>query len=194
MPWLADTEVGAASSFARTLLGAGTLTELRRRALSGVEELVPSDVLTWDRVELATAAVRHEAVPVDAEPPGAFAAIVGDTAAGHPLLSAHAARRRPALRMSDAVERRRLSRTELYGDLLHPSGVEYCITIGVRTEGREIVVAGLGRTEREFSDFRLVFDFKLAESEMHSGIAMWGRIAPERADPFTYAGHLVMFP
>lgn len=49
-------------------------------------------------------------------------------------------------------------------------------------------------TEREFSDFRLVFDFKLAESEMHSGIAMWGRIAPDRGDPFTYAGHLVMFP
>ena len=29
---------------------------------------------------------------------------------------------------------------------------------------------------------------------MHSGIAFWGRIAPERNDPFTYAGHLVMFP
>ena len=49
-------------------------------------------------------------------------------------------------------------------------------------------------TERSFSDFRLLFDFKLAESEMHSGIAMWGRIAPERGDPFTYGGHLVMFP
>jgi 6-phosphogluconolactonase len=49
-------------------------------------------------------------------------------------------------------------------------------------------------TERKFSDFRLTFDFKLAESEMHSGIAMWGRVAPERGDEFTYAGHLVMFP
>jgi hypothetical protein len=29
---------------------------------------------------------------------------------------------------------------------------------------------------------------------MHSGIAMWGRVAPENGDPFTYAGHLVMFP
>lgn len=49
-------------------------------------------------------------------------------------------------------------------------------------------------TERKFSDFRLVFDFMLAQSEMHSGIAMWGRIAPEKGDPYTYAGHLVMFP
>ena len=49
-------------------------------------------------------------------------------------------------------------------------------------------------TERRFSDFRLVFDFVLAQSEMHSGIAMWGRLAPERGDPHTYAGHLVMFP
>jgi hypothetical protein len=49
-------------------------------------------------------------------------------------------------------------------------------------------------TERSFSDFRLTFEFKLAESEVHSGIAMWGRIAPEQGDPYTYAGHLVMFP
>lgn len=49
-------------------------------------------------------------------------------------------------------------------------------------------------TERKFSDFRLTFEFKLAQSEMHSGIAMWGRIAPDKGDEFTYAGHLVMFP
>jgi hypothetical protein len=49
-------------------------------------------------------------------------------------------------------------------------------------------------TKRKFSDFRLVFEFKLARSEMHSGIAMWGRVAPEKGDPYTYAGHLVMFP
>jgi len=23
---------------------------------------------------------------------------------------------------------------------------------------------------------------------------MWGRVAPEKGDPYTYAGHLVMFP
>jgi DNA-binding CsgD family transcriptional regulator len=152
MPWLDDIDVGAAQGFARALRGARTATELQGRALPGLEELVPADVLTWDRVELATGAVRHEAVPADAEPLGAFAEIVGDTAAGHPLLAAHAARRRPALRLSDLVEPGRLSGTELYGDLLHPSGVEYCITIGVRTQRREMVVAGLGRTERQFSE------------------------------------------
>jgi DNA-binding CsgD family transcriptional regulator len=151
MPWLADTDVGAAHGFARALFGARTVAELRRRALSGIAELVPADVVMWDRVELATGVVRHAAVPADAEPPGAFAAIVGDVA-GHPLLSAHAARRRPALRLSEAVEPRRLSHSELYGDLLHPSGVEYAITIGVRTERREMVVAGLGRSERQFSE------------------------------------------
>ncbi len=49
-------------------------------------------------------------------------------------------------------------------------------------------------TKDNYTDFRLVFDFKLAQSEMHSGIAMWGRAAPEKGDKFTYAGHLVMFP
>ena len=76
---------------------------------------------------------------------------MGD-AADHPLLAAHAARRRPALRLSEAVEPRRLSHSELYGDLLHRSGVEYGIAIGMRTGRGEAVVAGLGRTEREFSE------------------------------------------
>jgi hypothetical protein len=49
-------------------------------------------------------------------------------------------------------------------------------------------------TKRKFTDFRLVFSAKLVESEMHSGIAMWGRVAPEQKDEFTYKGHLVMFP
>jgi hypothetical protein len=49
-------------------------------------------------------------------------------------------------------------------------------------------------TKRKFSDFRLTCEFKLAQSEMHSGIAIWGRVAPDKGDPYTYAGHLVMFP
>src|SRR5580765_1026610 len=151
MPWLADLDVGAVRGFVRALVEARTVVELRRRALEGLAELVPADVLTWDRVELASGAVRHEAVPSEAEPPGAFETVVGD-AVGHPLLLAHAARRRPALRLSEAVERRRLSQSELYGDLLHRSGVEYGIAIGVRAGRREVVVVGLGRTEREFSE------------------------------------------
>lgn len=49
-------------------------------------------------------------------------------------------------------------------------------------------------TKRKFTDFQLIFSFKLAQSEMHSGIAMWGEVTPSRGDPFTYKGHLVMFP
>ncbi|HUY35075.1 MAG TPA: DUF1080 domain-containing protein [Pirellulales bacterium] len=49
-------------------------------------------------------------------------------------------------------------------------------------------------TERKFTDFRLLATVKLVQSEMHSGIAMWGRLAPEQKDEFTFAGHLVMFP
>jgi 6-phosphogluconolactonase len=66
------------------------------------------------------------------------------------------------------------------------------VIVGKNTD--PIAVSTYLLTERSFSDFRLVCDFKLAESEMHSGIAIWGRIAPERGDPFTYGGHLVMFP
>lgn len=59
-------------------------------------------------------------------------------------------------------------------------------------------------TKDKYSDFRLIFGFKLAESEMHSGVAFWGSISPEadgkvtnaKTDrtEHTYKGHLVMFP
>jgi 3-keto-disaccharide hydrolase len=49
-------------------------------------------------------------------------------------------------------------------------------------------------TKRQFTDFRLLVTTKLVESEMHSGVALWGRKAPEQHDPYTFAGHLVMFP
>jgi 3-keto-disaccharide hydrolase len=57
-------------------------------------------------------------------------------------------------------------------------------------------------TKQKFGDFHLAFQFKLAESEMHSGVAFWGRVGPEalpkdlhsKKVKHTYAGHLVMFP
>ena len=50
-------------------------------------------------------------------------------------------------------------------------------------------------TKQKFTDFRMTSKVKLVESEMHSGIAFWGRIAPDKGDDkYTYAGHLVMFP
>ena len=66
------------------------------------------------------------------------------------------------------------------------------VIVGKNTEPVKISTYLL--TEKPFSDFRFRAKVKLAESEMHSGIAFWGRIAPERNDPYTYAGHLVMFP
>jgi DNA-binding CsgD family transcriptional regulator len=56
------------------------------------------------------------------------------------------------MRLSEVVEPGVLTRGELYGDLLHASGVEYEIAIGVRGGRGEAVVAGLGRTERGFSE------------------------------------------
>ena len=151
MPWLAHPDVEAVDGFHRAVVDVHTAAELRRRALQALAELVPSDILTWDRIDPDTDAVRHQAVPAEAEPAGAFGAVVG-RAAHHPLLAAHTASRRPALRLSDLVESRPLSHSRLYGDLLHASGVEYEIAIGMRAPGGETVVATLGRTERTFSE------------------------------------------
>jgi hypothetical protein len=71
--------------------------------------------------------------------------------------------------------------------------VEDGVIVGKNSE--EIPVSTYLLTERkDFTDFRLTATVKLVKSEMHSGIAMWGRNAPERGDKYTFAGHLVMFP
>jgi Domain of Unknown Function (DUF1080) len=57
-------------------------------------------------------------------------------------------------------------------------------------------------TKDTFTDFRLIFSAKLVESEMHSGVAIWGKkfVPKDVKDPvkqkaeYTYQGHLVMFP
>ena len=69
--------------------------------------------------------------------------------------------------------------------------VEDGVIVGKNTE--PIKVSTYLLTKRKFSDFRLTATVKLVTSEMHSGIAFWGRVAPEK-DKYTYAGHLVMFP
>ena len=50
-------------------------------------------------------------------------------------------------------------------------------------------------TKKKYRNFRLVFEGKLAESKMHSGIAIWGKQHnPDGSEPNSYMGHLVMFP
>jgi type 1 glutamine amidotransferase len=70
--------------------------------------------------------------------------------------------------------------------------VQEGVIVGKNTE--KVPVSTYLLTKGEYTDFRLTAAVKLVRSEMHSGIAHWGRIAPEKGDPFTYAGHLVMFP
>lgn len=49
-------------------------------------------------------------------------------------------------------------------------------------------------TTKKYRNFRLVFEGKLVESGMHSGIAIWGKKFEKDGETSSYQGHLVMFP
>jgi len=49
-------------------------------------------------------------------------------------------------------------------------------------------------TKQKFRNFRLIFESRLVTSEMHSGISLWGKAVEKDEGPFTYQGHLVMYP
>jgi CubicO group peptidase (beta-lactamase class C family) len=49
-------------------------------------------------------------------------------------------------------------------------------------------------TKKTYKNFRLIFESRLVTSEMHSGIAFWGKPITKDEGPFTFQGHLVMYP
>jgi len=49
-------------------------------------------------------------------------------------------------------------------------------------------------TKQSYRNFRLLLEGKLAESQMHSGVAIWGKKFEKDAETYSYQGHLVMFP
>jgi hypothetical protein len=50
-------------------------------------------------------------------------------------------------------------------------------------------------TKEKYRNFRLIFEAKLLTSDnMHSGVALWGKTVEKAGDPYSYMGHLVMFP
>jgi DNA-binding CsgD family transcriptional regulator len=151
MPWLDEADLQAVRGASWVLDQARSAPELRAMVLSELAALIPADVLSWNELHAGGDRIEHEAVPQEAEPPGAFAR-VAPTEARHPLLHAHAVHPGPAVRLTDAVERRALHRSELYGDLLHRSGAEYGMSIGVSPRAHETVVLALGRHERQFSE------------------------------------------
>ena len=151
MAWLDEADLHAAERLRFALDETDTPPELMRSVLDQLARIVPSDLTSWNRIVLSTGAVEHEAAPEGAEPRLAFQE-VSSTASCHPLLHPHAVGAQRAVRLSDAIEPRRLQRSELYGELLHPSGGEYGISIAVRPHAGETLVFALGRHEREFSE------------------------------------------
>jgi type 1 glutamine amidotransferase len=49
-------------------------------------------------------------------------------------------------------------------------------------------------TTKPYRNFRLLLEGKLVTSEMHSGVAIWGKKFEKDGEASSYQGHLVMFP
>ena len=71
-----------------------------------------------------------------------------------------------------------------------------CVCVYLQPCGSGVLTGGHApHVNSLFTDFRLTCNVKLVQSEMHSGIAVWGEVPPpQHGEDHTYAGHLVMFP
>jgi CubicO group peptidase (beta-lactamase class C family) len=72
--------------------------------------------------------------------------------------------------------------------------IENGVIIGKNTDRNAPKSSTYLLTKKTYRNFRLIFESKLVTSEMHSGIALWGKVVTKDEGPFTYQGHLVMYP
>lgn len=86
---------------------------------------------------------------------------------------------------------------DLHGWLGHTGkyfGVENGVIVGKNGQDDAPKSSTYLLTERKYRNLRLIFESRLVTSEMHSGIAFWGKIIEKDEGPYTYQGHLVMYP
>ena len=66
--------------------------------------------------------------------------------------------------------------------------------VGRNTEANAPQVSTYLLTKKPYRNFRLLLEGKLVTSEMHSGVAIWGKKFEKDGEASSYQGHLVMFP
>ena len=73
-------------------------------------------------------------------------------------------------------------------------GRERCDHVGKNDKDNAPKASTYLLTKAKYRNFRLIFESQLVTSEMHSGISFWGKAIEKEEGPFTYQGHLVMYP
>jgi len=66
--------------------------------------------------------------------------------------------------------------------------------VGRNTEANAPQVSTYLLTKKPYRNLRLLLESKLVTSEMHSGVAIWGKKFDKDGEASSYQGHLVMFP
>jgi hypothetical protein len=72
--------------------------------------------------------------------------------------------------------------------------VENGVIVGRNSAANPVAASTYLVTAQKYRNFRLILEGRLVTSEMHSGVALWGKTVEKQGDPFSYQGHLVMFP
>ena len=72
--------------------------------------------------------------------------------------------------------------------------VENGVIVGRNGEADAPKVSTYLLTKKPYRNFRLLLEGQLAASEMHSGVAIWGKKFDKDGEASSYQGHLVMFP
>jgi DNA-binding CsgD family transcriptional regulator len=136
---------------------ANRITMLNAMA-SILDELVPSDTLIWNGLDLSAGECEVHGILPSREFGEGAGRLLLEVAGDDPMVDTYLSEQGPDTlsprRMSDIVSRSALKRTRAYNDLLHPYGAEYQMTV---LTARMIGSMGgrcwtFNRTDRDFTD------------------------------------------
>ncbi len=128
------------------------LDTFAHRVISRLSKLVPSEIISYNEVNLRRRRDRYLAYPQDAYTP-AENKIFEQHMQEHPLITHHQKTRdNRAFKISDFLTRSQYQRLGLYNEFFRPLSMDYQMAFALPSSGPLIVGIALNRSRRDFSE------------------------------------------
>jgi DNA-binding CsgD family transcriptional regulator len=152
MERLGPSDYEAVLDFVRQVHAVRDMDAFARRAIAGISRLVPSDILTYNEID-----IQHKRAYMVVEPASAITASQAGTFARltdqHPLIRHYALTRESRPRkISDFLSLSEFRRLDLYQEFFRGLAVNYQMAVTIPSSNAVIIGIALNRTWRDFSE------------------------------------------
>jgi DNA-binding CsgD family transcriptional regulator len=184
MEQLRQRDLEASLTYLRGLYAQGDPASFRRHVLETVPSLVPSELTTYNELDLRTSENVWEWEPAPSDPDG-LAGVFARYMAENPCIAYYLRTRDGrATKISDFLTQRELRHLGYYDEYLRRVGLEHRMSIVIPRPPHAVIALALGRSGKDFSERdRLMLDLLRPHlAQAHDNAAAMARIRREEPD------------